>query len=247
MDCNETRLCLAAHLDDELDVMQDAAVVAHLDGCPACAAAALAHTARRGLIRDKLPRFTASRELERQIRLTLRAEEKPARSPLWWLARSGALAAGLALAVLGGYQLGLRQMRAAGLVDELASARIRALMTGHTVEVASTDQHMVKPWFAGKLDFTPPVNDLATEGFPLIGGRRDRVGNRTVAVLVYQRRQHLIELYIWPADYGNATVETTRDGFNVLPWEQTGNRCVAVSDLALDELKEFRRLSQSGK
>jgi anti-sigma factor RsiW len=247
MDCNEARRCLAAHLDDELDVVRDAEVVAHLDACPACSEIALAHAARRGLVRDKLPRFSAPPDLVTAVRAQIRREDRTASiaPPAWRLNRGLGLAAALAVTGLAGYFWGVRQTRAQVLADELASSHVRALMTGHAVEVASTDRHTVKPWFAGRLDFAPAVNDLAGDGFPLIGGRLDRVGGRTVAVLVYQRRQHFIDLYVWPADGGATPGDTTRAGFNVIGWSQAGEQHFAVSDLAGEELAEFARLQRA--
>jgi len=246
MNCDETRRHLAAHLDEELDVVRDAEIIAHLDACPACADAALAHAARRGLTRDKLQRFTAPADLEAQIRASLTSQKAKPSSPAHrsfprWLLP---LAACMTIAGLGGYQAGVIQTRTRGTVDELTSSHVRSMMTGHSVDVASTSQHTVKPWFAGKIDFTPPVPDLATDGFPLIGGRLDQVNGTTAAVLVYQCRKHVIDLYVSPSAEKISSGETTHRGFNVLTWTEGENHYAAVSDLALAELKEFSRLWQ---
>jgi len=248
MNCEEIRRQLNAHLDEELDVVRDAEIIAHLDACPACADAALTHAARRGLTREKLRRFTAPPDLEAQIRAALPASAqspKPAstasRPGLRWLLP---LAACMALAGLGGYQAGVSRTRASDSIESLTSGHIRAMMTGHSVDVASTSQHTVKPWFAGKIDFTPPVPDLSADGFPLIGGRLDQLDGATAAVLVYQCRKHVIDLYVSPSSAKIPSGETTRRGFNIVAWVEGENQYAAVSDLALDELKEFRRLWQ---
>jgi len=123
------------------------------------------------------------------------------------------------------------------------SDHIRSLMGEHLLDVPSTDQHTVKPWFNGKLDFSPEVKDFAAEGFPLVGGRLDYLMNRNVAALVYRRRQHVINLFTWPSD-SPAVVEDhfSRNGYNVVRWTHGGMTYWAVSDLNLNELEQFRDL-----
>jgi anti-sigma factor RsiW len=123
----------------------------------------------------------------------------------------------------------------------VVSDHIRALQPGHLMDVVSTDQHTVKPWFDGRLDFAPPVKDLKPQGFPLVGGRLDYLDNKKVAALIYQRRQHLIDLYVWPdgghLDHG--ATEGSRSGYNFQHWSEDGMAFWAVSDLAPDQLAEF--------
>ena len=127
------------------------------------------------------------------------------------------------------------------LPDAVVSDHIRALQPGHLMDVVSTDQHTVKPWFDGRLDFAPPVKDLKPQGFPLVGGRLDYLDNKKVAALIYQRRQHLIDLYVWPdsghLDHG--PTEGSRSGYNFQHWSDDGMAFWAVSDLAPDQLTEF--------
>jgi anti-sigma factor RsiW len=133
------------------------------------------------------------------------------------------------------------------LTQELVAGHVRSqMLPSHRFDVASSDPHTVKPWFEGKLDFAPPVKDLAGQGFPLIGGRLDYLHNRPVAALVYQRRKHTINLFIWPSPPGSgpATKKTTHNGYNLLKWTKSGMTFWAVSDLNERELQEFARLIQ---
>jgi anti-sigma factor RsiW len=134
-----------------------------------------------------------------------------------------------------------------GVVAALVDDHVRSLQPGHLTDVISTDKHTVKPWFDGKLDFAPPVKDLAAQGYPLVGGRLDYLGGRPVAALAYQHGKHPINLYVWPERGGaDAPADTTRDGYNVLHWSADGMALWAVSDLERDELQEFERDWQKG-
>ena len=130
----------------------------------------------------------------------------------------------------------------------MVASHIRALQPGHLSDVASTDQHTVKPWFDGRLGYAPPVKDLKAEGFPLAGGRLDYLAGRPVAALVYQRSQHVVELFAWPdgghLDHGPAA--SSRSGYNFLRWSQDGMAFWAVSDLNAQELADFVRLWRAG-
>jgi anti-sigma factor RsiW len=128
------------------------------------------------------------------------------------------------------------------LAEQVVSSHIRSLMANHLSDVVSTDQHTVKPWFSGKLDFAPVVTNLAPQGFPLVGGRLDYLDDRTVAALVYKHRQHTINLFLWPLSDSDANPQILSiKGFNVVHWTQAHMNYWAVSDLNASELTEFAR------
>jgi anti-sigma factor RsiW len=244
---------IGAYLDDELDAPARREVERHLGECPACR---VLHARRRALgaaLRERLPAFAAPDVLRGRLEgalLAARAVPK-ASSPDAAVVRRWrwtAVAAAALLAVTTGY--GVLAPRGGGSPDEaiahdVLSSHVRSLMPEHLTDVASNDQHNVKPWFNGRLDYSPPVHDLAPHGFPLVGGRLDYVGGRPVAALVYQRRKHVINLWVWPEERaGQRAPEVTRQGYHLLRWTHAGMTRWAVSDLSGDELREFVRLEQ---
>ncbi|HEV2268292.1 MAG TPA: hypothetical protein VGR92_02440 [Steroidobacteraceae bacterium] len=233
-------LLLQAELDGELDAAQAAALAEHRAGCLVCQRnEALLAATRRALRGATYHR--AAPELLRTVASRIGPDRAPPpgrmRMPWQGLAGFGAGAA-LAAALL----LTLLPVGRPDLVAALVDDHVRALQPGHLLDVVSTNQHTVKPWFDGRLDFAPPVKDLAAAGFPLIGGRLDYVHGRSAAVLVYSRGKHLVELFVWPAS--GAAGEPARaihDGYNVLHWTAGGMSLSAVSDLDPAGLDEFVR------
>ena len=154
----------------------------------------------------------------------------------------------LAVVAVGSWQVALRRATGDALADQVLGSHVRSLMPGHLIDVQSSDQHTVKPWFNGKLDFSPPVYDFAGRGFPLIGGRLEYVGGRSVAALVYGRRQHLINVFLWPTEAGptEGRPATTRQGYHLLHWTTPAYSYWVASDLGLPELRDFAALLQRG-
>lgn len=249
MMCDDARLLLHAYLDDELDAAASAAVSRHLQECTACTARHDTYATLRKAMAQPALYHRAPTALRERWSVTERSAPAAARDvPTVRTARRTALplaaAAGFVLALLlsAPAWLSMAQSRRGSdtLVAEALSGHLRSLQQQHLMDVVSTDQHTVKPWFEGKLDFAPRVKDLASEGFPLVGGRLDAMNGRSVAALVYKRRLHVINLFQWPVDdAASAQVITQEHGYTVIRWTSDHMRYVAVSDVNEGELRQF--------
>jgi anti-sigma factor RsiW len=247
MNCSEVRPLLEAHADGELDLVRQLEIEAHVQSCPACAAQANAIAARREALRQSLPRFGAPAVLRGAVLALARSGSAPAAqrpdfrpAALGHLAYLGGIAAAVAACLFTGYAWGTTRARSHALLDEAVSGHVRSLQAGHLMDVVSTDQHTVKPWFVGKLDFSPPVVDLSSDGFPLAGGRLEQIDGRPAAALVFHRRLHTINLFIWPAAAGAMPSRTGAEkGYNAEGWSQGGMNFLAVSEIPASDLAQF--------
>jgi len=245
----EIELQLDAYVDGELAPEDARELETHLKECGECARLHEARVTLSAAIRQQIPAFRASDALRRRVRAAVRdaAGTHAGRRMLPPLAaRWLALAASLAVVAVGSWRLGVSRAGSDALAGQVLASHVRSLMPGHLTDVVSSDQHTVKPWFNGKLDFSPPVYDFAGRGFPLLGGRLDYVGGRAVAALVYGRRQHLIDVLLWPAAQGPAGGPSvaTRQGYHLLHWTTPDYAYWVVSDLGLAELHDFAQLVQ---
>jgi anti-sigma factor RsiW len=253
MECNKTQELLHAHIDQELGLLDAIEIDKHLQACPACHRDFVRQNALRAALKKEASYFQVPSHLESRIRAALALENDPlvrTTKRRWKWVGSGHwfnVGATFASAVAVLFSLSLYLITPSPydlLAEEVVSSHVRSLMVAHLSDVASTDKHTVKPWFSGKLDFSPPVQDLAKEGFPLVGGRLDYLNQRPVAALVYRRQQHTINLYVWPSSgitpHGMKLL--SRQGFNMTDWSDSGMQFWAVSDLNSEELKTFTQL-----
>jgi anti-sigma factor RsiW len=238
--CADQEMLLGGLLDNELDAANVAMVEAHVARCEGCREELERLQALRSLLRTDGVRHSAPETLNRRIATAPELAAPRASNDnrlLRWLGPGivGALAASLAM-------VAFLPPGANSVVDqEIVSSHVRSLQPGHLTDVQTTNQHIVKPWFNGKIDFSPPVPELADAGFPLAGGRLDSLDGKTVAAIVYHRRLHTVNLYIWPAK-DSTERSFVKDGFAVSEWSRNGLRYAAVSDIPPAELREFHEL-----
>lgn len=253
MACESNGRLLHGYLDGELDLVRTLDFEEHLKTCAACAGELREQQNLRQSLRSANLYGRAPESLRSRIRAEFpagpdrrvqHAQRKlipmPRRAALNWLAAAAAIV--IAFFVGAGVIPNIGGQRQTDLLaQEVLASHIRSLQPGHLFDVQSTDQHTVKPWFDGKLDFAPPVVDLAPAGFPLVGGRLDYANGRPVAALVYGRRLHYINLFVWPSPQAQNTPPSSqvREGYNILHWTQAGMTFWAVSDVAPDDLQTF--------
>ena len=249
--CSEWELMLHGFVDDELDAAHSLQIERHVGSCPHCARQleslqALKQRIAQPGVHWRTPDHVRAQVLaaiSREAAMPTRAPEPQSFGALEFVRRwlfvpsLAALAVSLFLVVA-------PMTDRTSISDEVVASHVRSLLVDHLTDVATSDQHTVKPWFNGKIDFAPPVVDLVREGFPLQGGRVDYIGGRVVAALVYKRQSHVINLFVWPAssDAPAASVRnaTSRDGYNIENWQAGGLNFWAVSDGNADDLARFR-------
>src|SRR2546430_3011203 len=266
MNCEEATNLMDGYLDGELDPMTSQRIEEHLRECHKCEQAYKAHAALAHAISRSAPYYKAPTEMRERTQSFLRdaigvsASRSAARenhalltSPRaerrlvlpeisWnWLALAAAII--LAAIIASSFLPRLRPSSSDQfLATQLIASHVRSLMADHLTDVASSDQHTVKPWLDTKLDFAPSVIDLSSEGFPLIGGRLDYLDNRPVAALIYERRKHFINLFVWPAGSNTigATNAMSHQGYQLLHWVDSDFNYWAVSDVNANDLQTFK-------
>jgi len=245
--CDETRNLFDAWYDGELDAPRKNALERHLEECPGCSALSNARSALSEVIVEGAIRFSApvraGQKIDAQIPRPLVISVPRA---LPW--RGIAIAASFALLLMLGWNAWLSQTGepSPNLENEIVSDHIRSLMVNHLSDVASADRHTVKPWFTGKLDYSPPVDDLASDGFKLIGGRLDYVDGKPVSALIYRRDTHLINVFVWPMRDSDTALPQPRwsndQGYHLANWSHSGMTYWAISDVDPTQLTRLVNL-----
>jgi len=251
MICQETQDLIHAYLDGELDLLRSLEVERHLQVCQPCAMGFRNHQALRSAITTGSLYYQAPADLRLRVQSAAPRANQTETNPspvLWRWLGVGALLAAVAALILALRPALTRPPADSLMAQEIISAHVRSQMADHLTDVASSDRHTVKPWFNGRLDFSPPVTDWTEQGFPLIGGRLDYLNNRPVAALVYRRQRHIINLFIWPADQASQNIgmkPASQQGYHLIRWASGGMMFLAVSDLNERELEEFAQLARS--
>jgi anti-sigma factor RsiW len=245
--CELARNTLHGYFDGELDAVRASEFERHLENCPECQVSMKELEAMSGRLQQSNLYAQASPRLEQRIReqLSLTDQRESARRPRrsWFLMPAFAV-----LAMVLVFWIALRLVQphtySARIQAELLDAHVRSLQPGHLMDVESTDQHTVKPWFDGKLDFVPPVGDFSQQGFPLVGGRLDVVDGHSIAALVYARRKHFINLFVWPNEKLAGVSEGTgsRAGYNWVSWRSGDMHLCLISDASMNDLQQLKEL-----
>lgn len=252
MTCEQARPLVNAYIDGELDVVRSLEVEAHLSNCAACAREQASLRVLRKAFSDGALYHTAPAGLERRVRTAVRNARRAEAGWRFALRRYswGAAAAAILLVAFVVRGVLLTGPPAGDLTArEVIDDHLRSLTANHLTDVLSSNQHTVKPWFDGRLNFTPAVKDLSAQRFPLVGGRLDYLDGRMVAAVVYRRRQHIINLFISPAEHAAdmPPVSQVREGYNVVHWTKAGMAYWAVSSLSGAELRKFTQLVREEK
>jgi mycothiol system anti-sigma-R factor len=248
--CEVSKTVLHGYLDNELDAARAADFEHHMESCRECTNAlgaeeSIRASLQRALLYERAPSALRDRVRAEMKAITRAETAKETSPPAWrWLAVAASI-----LLVAGMFWLAMpafvpKQSGISVTAVEMIDAHIRSLQPGHLVDVPSSDQHTVKPWFDGKLDFIPPVKDYSDEGFNLVGGRLDVLNGRNVAALVYMRRKHYINVFVWPTTDPDTPIHPpgSRQGYNWVHWRHNGMEFCAMSDAAAPDLRELAQL-----
>jgi anti-sigma factor (TIGR02949 family) len=250
MNCEESRLVLHGYLDGELDPSRSLEFETHLQGCERCKTEFGKYKALSSTIRNSAQYFRAPEDLRSRIVSEMRGS---GRSPVRlqrnlarWQVLVGAGAA-ILVASLGLNAIVAGRSTQSLIAQEVVASHARSLMANHLVDVVSSDRHTVKPWLDKNLDFAPTVEDFAPHGFALIGGRLDYLDHRQVAALVYRHRQHVVNLFIWPAANAadSAPHWLMQQGYNIAHWTESGMNYWVISDADRSGLSDFVEMVRS--
>lgn len=242
MRCDEIRPRLDAYIDGELDETERTLFHEHLADCPECGPEVAALERLRASIRQHAPAYRAPQALRSQIRTALRREAAASshstRTGLGWLAYAASLLIAVAVGSGGTWWISGEHQQDT-IADEVIDSHLRSLLADHLTDVASSDSHTVKPWFAGRTELSPPGVDLAAQGFPLVGGRLDLVEGKPVPALVYRAGKHVINVFVLPARAGDHAATVARRGYTLRHWTEGDLGYWAVSDAGPDEFAKF--------
>jgi mycothiol system anti-sigma-R factor len=259
LDCNESQSLMTAYIDGELDTASAARIGAHVESCQACREAYQQLRDVQTAVKTQATHHVAPSHLKYRIQTGIQAQiqsqsraDRPRVAPVvrkfvnwpWaWINFGVATACSLAFAVMFSFYASAPSMQDR-IEDEVVASHARSLMVAHLSDVISTDQHTVKPWFTGKLDFSPTVYDFAQQGFPLVGGRLDYLDQRPVAAMAYHHRLHVLNLFVWPEAPHKDTppIATSKQGYQLSHWNQSGMCYWVISDMNAQDLSEFKRL-----
>jgi anti-sigma factor RsiW len=246
MTCMEINNLLSAYVDGELDSACRLTIETHVQRCSSCLSEVQGLQVLTSAVENPSLRFKAPPHLKRNVVAAIRAENpRIIGSFLRWRWALAVAASGLIIVLAWATNRWMNNSeQQVQLVNDIVSSHVRSLMANHITDVSSSDSHTVKPWFGGKLDYSPPARDLTEQGFRLVGGRLDYLENRPVAALVYQRKQHFINLFVWPANRSAIKQEGpfTIQGYNVIHWTDSDMTYWLISELNLSELNECARL-----
>ncbi len=245
MDCTQTRNYLHGYLDREIDAITASAIEQHLETCAGCKEIYAQQNVLQAAVRQHATYHTAPDALADRILAKIGADSnalvmKRAPRRQWFQ-----LGAAVAVTAVVTWITAIQLVSTSGderIAEQVIASHARSVLTNHIADVASSDQHTVKPWLSSKLDFSPPVTDLTTAGYPLIGGRLDYLDHRPVAALVYRHRQHLINLFVWPDPKSGTAASmqiVSRQGYNLMHWSSAGMTYWVISDLNPAEIKTF--------
>lgn len=251
MNCDESLKLLDAYVDHELDLKSAIAVEKHTAECEKCShALEQAQTLKHALKKEQLYHFAPDGlrarianavAQEGEIKHSQHEAAQRSKVSMSWLSFGLSLASVAVLALTLSLLLG-RPSQDLRIGEEIVSSHVRSLMEGHLMDVVSTDQHTVKPWFAGRLDYSPPVGDFSGQGYPLVGGRLDYIGHRPVSTLIYRHNKHIINVYVWPEHEPGKAQSSTHQGFNLIKVDKAGMEFWIISDLNAQELEAFSNL-----